>query len=254
MDCVLSNSSGTKITAHIANTGSLKGVFVEGDKPKDCLLFYSNDPKRKLKYSLQMIKSEKSWVGVNTHLANSLLWEQWEQYQKLGQPQNHFFSSYQWGQKEVKINDKTRLDFAFHRNKETLLELSQRLSKKVIKTEKIKWSIDWLHEKKFHFIEVKNVSMSQNNIASFPDTKTTRGLKHINELLELKKQGHSIEIIFIVQRSDCNSFQPAQDIDPEYSHSLKKAYSQGLKISAFPCALNQNGISLNTEAPLRLLW
>lgn len=253
MDCTLSDPSETKITAHIANTGSLKGVFTEGDSPKNCLLSYSDDPKRKLKYSLQMIKSEKSWVGVNTHLANPLLWEEWEKYQQLSQPKNHFFLPYKWAQKEVKINEKTRLDFAFHKNKKTIIELSQKLSKKIIKPDKIKWNMRWLQEEKFHFIEVKNVSMKSNGIATFPDTKTARGLKHINELLSLQKQGHSVEIVFVVQRSDCNSFQPAKDIDPEYSNALKKAHEQGLKINAFSCLLNKEGIYLNIKKPLNLL-
>lgn len=256
MDCILTESNNTKVTAHIANTGSLKGVFTAGDKPKDCLLSYSNDPKRKLQYSLQMIKAKKSWIGVNTHLANALLWEQWENYQKLDQNlcETNFFTPFEWAQKEVKINDKTRLDFAFHKNKKTIIDLSQQLSKKAINPDTVKWNSDWLKKEKFHFIEVKNVSMSNNDIATFPDAKTTRGLKHINELLELKKQGHSVEIIFIVQRSDCSFFQPAKDIDPEYSLQLKKAYDQGLKINAFPCHLSKKSINLNMKNSLKLLW
>lgn len=255
MGCVLKSNS-LNITAHIANTGSLKGVFTEGDAAKDCLLSYSNDPKRKLKYSLQMIKSKKSWIGVNTHLANTLFWEKWEDYQKLDKKlgKSHFFNSYEWAQKEVKINEKTRLDFVFHKKKKTIMNLAQQLSKKPVNPDKIKWNIDWLQQEKFHFIEVKNVSMARKDIATFPDAKTSRGLKHINELLDLKKQGHSVELIFIVQRSDCNFFQPAKDIDPEYSLQLKKAYEQGLKINAFSCVLSKDGIDLNIQNPLKLLW
>ncbi len=254
MDCTLLDSQKTPVTAHIANTGSLKEVFTQKEAcPQKALLSYSKDPKRKLKYSLQMIKAKATWVGVNTHLANSLLWEQWENYQKQKPIKMDFFYPYQWGQREVKVSEGTRIDFVFHKNKERLLKLTKNLSKKIL-LEKIPWQQQWLHEEKFHFIEVKNVSMAKNSIASFPDAKTTRGLKHIKELLELQKQGHTVEMVFVVQRSDCHSFQPAKDIDPQYSQALKAAYDQCLKVSAFPCLLNPNEICLNTTKPLKIIW
>lgn len=102
-----------------------------------------------------------------------------------------------------------------------------------------------------HFIEIKNVTLASPPIASFPDAVTERGQKHIKELLQLIKQGHTCEIVFVVQRQDCNTFTPADDIDPEYGKLLRDAVKKGLRVTALPTVCDEKGISLEYK-PLKL--
>lgn len=198
---------GEVITAHVANTGSLK-TCSEPNSP--CLFTVHDDPKRKLKFSLEMIKaSSGSWVGVNTSVPNSLVkkaltekmlshWENWD----IVHP-------------EYKINDETRLDFRLSKNES------------------------------HHYIEVKNVTLAKSGQAQFPDAVTTRGQKHLRELMALMKDGHSAEIVFVVQREDCQEFSPADDIDPDYGQLLREAVKKGLKVTALATKLSPEGVRLS---------
>lgn len=221
---------GKIVTAHCPNTGSMKGCMFPN---APCRVTFTDDPKRKLKYTLQMIKSPSSWIGVNTHLSNQLVWEAWEQ-KKIPH-----WKKYKWAQKEVKISDKTRIDFA--------LAL---FLKEEVAFDKI--NLDAIKEKKFHFVEVKNVTLSEGNTALFPDAVTTRGQKHLLELIELIEQGHSAELLYTVQRNDCDLFRPADNIDPEYGKLLREAKKAGLKVSIYPTILEKDQVALNTQEPLKL--
>lgn len=208
---------GQTIVAHVPNTGSLKSVNVPG---QHCLFSEAADPERKLKYTLQMIKSPYgSWVGVNTSIPNVIVKEMLEH--QVGH--NKELGTYShWADfdeilPEYKINNETRLDFA--------------LKKK---------SSD-----KWHFIEVKNVTYEENGVAYFPDAVTERGQKHLRELMALMKKGHSAEIVFTVQRSDCGSFAPADEIDPEYGRLLREAYHQGLRITPVVVELGHDLVELS---------
>lgn len=207
---------GKTITAHVPNTGSLKGCLHENTP---CLFSVSKDPARKLPYTLQMVQDEGTWVGVNTHLANDLVWEAWQ----TGQIKE--WKKYEGACREVKIHAKTRLDLALWK-----------ISKEV--PVGCKLSPTHLQNNKFHFVEVKNVTMAQSGLALFPDAVTTRGQKHIEELIELVEKGHKAELFFLVQRSDCQVFAPADAIDPEYGRLLRQAAKAGVKISAYPCELS----------------
>lgn len=215
--------------AHVANTGSMKGCI---EPNSDCIVTYNNDPARKLKYTLQMIKTPTSWVGVNTSLPNGLVHELWKKgivkhWQKFDRCQG-----------EVKISKETRLDMVMYSaldnhptKKERLVELTPPL----------------------HFIEIKNVTLASNGVALFPDSETIRGQKHITELVALLKKGYSCEIVFVVQRQDCTAFSPADDIDPTYGKLLRDAAKQGLAISAFTTISTDKGIELsNTSLPVQL--
>ena len=198
--------NGEIITAHVANTGSLK-TCSEPNSP--CLFTVHDDPKRKLKYSLEMIKAPSgSWVGINTAIPNSLVkkaliekilehWEEWDEVHP-----------------EFKISDETRLDF--------------RLSK----------------ASKHHYIEVKNVTLARDGQAQFPDAVTERGQKHLRELMDLMKKGHTAELVFVIQREDCREFSPADDIDPEYGRLLRLAIKQGLRVTPLATKLTSEGITL----------
>lgn len=210
---------GKTITAHVPNTGSLKGCLKEG---APCLFSTSNDPARKLPQTLQMVRDGKSWVGVNTHLANELVWEAWQSgvipaWKKLD-----------GGAREVKIHAKTRLDLALWK---ATAELPAGA----------KLGVTQLQKNKFNFVEIKNVTMAHKGLAMFPDAVTERGQKHLEELMELSSRGHKAEIFFLIQRSDCQSFAPSDAIDPAYGRLLRQAIKAGVKISAFPCELNETG-------------
>ena len=103
------------------------------------------------------------------------------------------------------------------------------------------------------FIEVKNVTLSRKKgLAEFPDAVTTRGLKHIRELLKAGKKNYKIFILFLIQRDDCKSFTIANDIDPNYEKSLKKAVKNNLKILCYDCKFSQERIKLNKRIKVNI--
>jgi len=206
---------GKTITAHVANTGSLLGVLEPG---VPCRFTYSDDPKRKLKATLQMLKPGGAWVGVNTQIPNRLVLEALE---ARGLKASTRFSAIK---PEFKLSQETRLDFA-------LLDSSG---------------------KPVHYIEVKNVSLARKGRALFPDAITTRGQKHMRELSALAKQGASCEILFVVQRDDCSEFGIAEDIDPEYKKEMSKALECGVQVSAYPVTFRSDQIELNADQPLKI--
>jgi len=198
---------GQKLTAHVPNTGSLKSVNNPGAL---CLFSHSDNPERKLKQTLEMIKAPTgAWVGVNTATPNTVVRE--TLMNVVGKTGGKLPKSWQhWAEfdevkPEFKISAETRLDFA--------------LSKK--------------NSDKKYFIEVKNVTLAEGETAMFPDAETTRGQKHLQEMMNLMKEGHAAEILFTIQRADCTAFAPADSIDPEYGKLLKEAAKKGLKISPF---------------------
>lgn len=197
---------GGLITAHVPNTGSLRGCLSE---KAPCLYSTVNDPKRKLPHTLQMVSHQGAWVGVNTGLANHLAWEAYETRQV-----KHWLA-FDQGQREVKISSESRLDMAFWN--------SQNPGKK-------------------HFVEVKSVTLKEDGKALFPDSVTTRGLKHLIDLQRLIEEGNTSEIFFLIQRADCTVFSPAAHIDPDYAAELKNSLELGVRVSAFACELNKNGI------------
>ena len=202
------------ITAHCPNTGSMMGLLKKGNK---VWLSESNNPKRKLKYSLQIIEDQKSKIGINTHLTNKIVFD------ALNKGSIKDFKNLDSIKKEVKFGQNTRFDFL--------------LTKKNKKT----------------FVEVKNVTLSRKNrIAEFPDAITIRGLKHIKELLNAKKKGFEAYLLFVIQRNDCNKFELAKDIDPEYCELLIKAVKKNLKILCYDCKLSSKGIELNRNIEFKI--
>ena len=202
------------VTSHCPNTGSMMGLLRQGNK---VWLSKSEDPKRKLKYTLQIIESKKSKVGINTHLTNKIVLEALK-YKLINE-----FKNVDSIKQEVRFGENTRFDFMLsYKNKKT-------------------------------FVEVKNVTISRKNgIAEFPDAITSRGLKHINELLKAKKLGYDICLFFLIQRNDCNEFNLANDIDPEYARCLLSGLKKKLKILCYDCKLSSKGIKLNRKIKLNL--
>ena len=197
------------ITAHCPNTGSMYGLLEKGNK---VWVSKSDNPKRKLKYTLEIIKVKNSKVGVNTHSANKIV------YDALQNNLINEFNEVLEIKPETKFNSNTRFDFLI-----------------INKTNKA-------------FIEVKNVTLSRTDkLAEFPDAITSRGLKHINELIKARKKGFKIYILYLIQRDDCNSFALAKDIDQKYSKALLKAVKNNLNILCYDCKFLSKGIKLNNQ-------
>ena len=197
------------ITAHCPNTGSMMGLLKKNNK---VWITKTNNNKRKLKYTLQIIETNKVKVGVNTHLTNKIVKEALE---------NNMIKSFNGKldiETEKTFGENTRFDFLIN-------ETNQK-----------------------SFIEVKNVTLSRKNkLAEFPDAITARGLKHIKDLIKATQLGFKSYLLFLIQRQDCNSFSIAKDIDPEYSKLLTIAVKKKIKILCYDCKFSSKGIRLNKK-------
>ena len=202
------------ITAHCPNTGSMYGLLKRGNK---VWVSKSNNPNRKLKYTLEIIEDNNSKVGVNTHSSNKIV------YHAL---QNNLIDEF----KNV-LNIKTEKKFGLNTRFDFLIT----------------------NKKYRSFIEVKNVTLSrEKTLAEFPDAVTTRGLKHINELLKASKKNYKIFILYLIQRDDCKLFTIAKDIDPNYAIALSKAVKNKLKILCYDCKFSSKGIKLNNKVKFKI--
>lgn len=218
---------GQTVVAHVPNTGSMKSCNVAGS---ECLLSKVDDPERKLKYTLEAIKAGQHWVGVNTSWPNKLAVELFK-----GRDLKHW-SPYDSYQSEVKINENTRIDLALWNSTQS---------------EITKWKMEHFKTvQPVHFVEIKNVTLKEGEVALFPDAVTERGQKHIQELVSLIKQGFTAELLFIVQRTDVNSFEPAESIDPDYAQLLREGMRAGLQVTAVSFEVSKSGIQLVKTLPL----
>tara|TARA_B100001027_G_scaffold164265_1_gene116504 strand:+ start:297 stop:995 length:699 start_codon:yes stop_codon:yes gene_type:complete len=200
------------ITAHCPNTGSMMGLLNENN---DAWVSKNDDPKRKLKFTLEILKSKNNLIGINTHLANKLVLE--------GLKNNSFleFKNLENIKPEVFYNKETRFDFL--------------VSKKNKKS----------------FIEVKNVTLIRDNKNSeFPDAITTRGSKHIRTLIEASKKGYQCYVLFLVQISNCKYFKIAKDIDKEYYENYKYAKKVGVNFIAYNCKIGSKEIKVDKKVKI----
>ena len=205
---------GTIVTAHCPNTGSMAGCSQPG---QPVYLSTHNNPKRKLKYTWELIKMPTSLVGVNTLVPNRLVVE------SIRAGVVPELSGYESVDQEVKINDHTRLDFMLtgYRGKRC-------------------------------YGEIKNCTLVNDGVAAFPDAVTARGLKHIAELEALAESGHRCVMFYFIQRMDARVFKPADHIDPEYGKGLRRALRSGVEILAYDVTIDLDGIRLNRRIPYEL--
>src|SRR5579871_2322996 len=213
MDVVLESSE--TVVAHTPNTGSMLGLLQEHAL---VMLTRSDEPKRRTAYTVQAIKIDDTWVGVNTHMPNRLL------RNSLGHPLLHCLSGYAQVSAEVPYGKdlRSRVDFL----------LSDHIA----------------HEPPL-YLELKSVTLCADKKAQFPDSPSARARKHIEDLLFAQSQGLRAAIFFIVQRTDCICFSPAATIDRSYSELLAHAHVQGLTIKALSAAISERGIELVNEIP-----
>ena len=201
------------VIAHCPNTGSMKGLLDEGN---DVFLLKHDDPKRKLKYGLEIIKAKKNLVGVNTHMANKIV--------KHGIQNNLIKELINCDsiQSEVFFNKETRFDFLVEKNKQKI------------------------------FVEVKNVTLLRNNdIAEFPDAVTSRGSKHLLTLIEAIKKGYKSYLIFLIQIQNINEFKIAKDIDEEYYKNFMIAKKAGVNFLAYQCMISSKQIKIDRKIDIK---
>jgi sugar fermentation stimulation protein A len=199
------------ITVHCPNTGSMKGCSTPGS---EVVISKSANMKRKYAWTLEMVKDNKCWIGVNTSLTNKLVQE------GLESGIIDDFGQIDFIQREVKVSSASRLDFLVQAN-----------GKKC-------------------YIEVKNCSLAENGIALFPDAVTSRGTRHLHELDRLRSSEVDTAVLFCVQRADARSFMPAKLIDPEYTETLVKIYENGVKVLAYQADVNPDSVTITKKIPV----
>ena len=193
------------LTTHCPNTGSMLGLLDEGN---DVWITEHNDPKRKLKYTLEMIKVKKRIIGVNTHRANRIV------EHALNNKLINEFKIIKSIKAEFKYSDDTRFDF--------------------------------LCDKKI--LEVKNVTLLRDdNMAEFPDAVTSRGSKHLKMLINSIKKGYKPYVLFLTQIQDINKFRIAKDIDANYYTNYIEAKNAGVNFLAYRCYLNSKEIKVEKK-------
>jgi len=197
------------VTAHCPNTGSMKGLL---DRNNEVWISKNDNPKRKLKFTLEIIKVRKNLVGVNTHLANKIV------HHGLSNNLINEIKNSQLVKPEVFFNSNTRFDFLVEKNKE-----------------------------KF-FVEVKNTTLfREDKIAEFPDAITSRGSKHLKTLIEAIKKGYKSYILFLVQIQGMEYFKIAKDIDKEYYQNYLTAKKSGVNFLAYRCKISPKGIKIEKK-------
>jgi len=197
------------ITAHCPNTGSMKGLLDEGN---EVYVSKNDNPKRKLKYTLEIIKVKENLVGVNTHFANKIA------FHGLSNNLVKEVSNNDSIKPEVFFNKETRFDFLVEKNKQ--------------KT----------------FIEVKNVTLfREEKTAEFPDAVTIRGSKHLKTLIEAVKKGYKSYLLFLVQIEGVDNFKIAKDIDKEYYENYLLAKKAGVIFLAYQCKISPKEIKIDKK-------
>ena len=205
-------NDGTLVTAHTPNTGSMQQCAEPGQA---VLLSKSNNPKRKLAWSWELVQVNNSWVDINTHRANRVVEEalrtnvipEFQDY--TVRPEFPFAHS--------------RIDFMLEGNNEKVL------------------------------LEVKNVTLCcQPGLACFPDAVTKRGQKHLRDLVEAKREGWRAVIFFLVQRGEAESFTPADHIDPEYGQLLREAVACGVEALAYLTVISSEESRIGAQISIHL--
>ena len=195
----------TVITAHCPNTGSMQGLLDEGN---EVWLTKNDDPNRKLKFTLEVIKVRNNLVGVNTHKANKIVKHALEN--KLMEE----FKNIKNIKPEFKYSKDTRFDFLCDKN----------------------------------LIEVKNVTLNrEREISEFPDAVTIRGSKHLINLKESIKKGYKPYVLFLTQIQGINNFRIAKDIDSNYYKEYLEAKKSGVNFLAYRCSLNSKEIKIEKK-------
>lgn len=206
---------GQTLTVHCPNPGAMLGL---ADPNSRIWLTRSNNPARKLAYGWELIDVDGGLVGINTVLPNTLAEEALRSglIPELG--------GYANLRREVAYGKNSRIDF--------LLETPGQPP---------------------CYVEIKNVHLKRKSkLAEFPDSVTARGAKHLSELASIKQSGARAVMLYIVQRSDCQSFGLASDIDKAYASAFASAMACGVEAFCYACNITIDGIELANPLPIVL--
>ncbi len=206
-------ASGEIITAHCPNTGTMLSCSTPGSA---VCLSLSDNPKRKYPHTLEMVQDNKTWVGVNTSRTNKLVIEAIEKGQILE------FTHIDSIKAEIKTSKESRLDLLIKQHGQNI------------------------------YVEIKNCSLAVDGCAMFPDAVTTRGTKHLKELIRLKGEGFEACIFFLIQRMDADRFAPAAHIDQIYAKTIEQAAAAGVRILVYQAEVKPAGIEVVRPLPYEL--
>jgi len=212
----IETDAGEAITVHCANPGSMLGFNRPGAAVR-CST--SDNPKRKLRHTLEMMRIGRIWVGLQTQRANAVV------ARVLEAGVLPEFADYPNVRREVRVDGSSRLDFALAGHP---------------------------HDPRTLYLEVKSVTLGEAGLARFPDSVTERGRRHVETLARLRRAGNRAVLLFLVQRADCDRVAPADDIDPAYGESLRAACAEGVETLALGARVTSRSISVERTLPVVL--
>jgi len=208
-------ADGTEVVAHCPNPGSMKTCAEPGWGAK---LTPANNPKRKLKWTLEIIDADGCPILVNTARPNGIVVE------GISAGQIQELEGYSGLRTEVKYGENSRIDI--------LLTDERRPD---------------------CYVEVKNVTMAaEPGVAAFPDSVSKRAAKHMRELAEMVKLGHRAVVFFLVSRSGVRSMRPAHELDPDYAIALNDAASAGVEVLAYSVHFEDDGVEIGSRLDVNL--
>jgi len=205
--------NGQEVNAHVPNSGRLKELLMHG---AGIILRHYDDPGRKTEYGLLMVEKDGIWVSIDSANAPNRLVEEALRNRYLER-----FNGYDLYKREVKWG-KSRFDFGFGK------------------------------DEMIYYLEVKGVTLVESGIARFPDAPTSRGVKHLRELTELKLEGIGAGVIFIIQREDPHCFEPNDSTDPYFGEALRTAFAAGVDMWAYSCRVKPDSIRIMGQIPIRI--
>lgn len=207
-------ADGSVVTAHCPNSGSMKTCQTPGWA---VMCSNSGNPKRAYPLTWEMVHNGQCWIGINTHLANHIVAE------AIREGRIPELNGYTTIRPEVKYGLNSRIDL--------LLE----------------------NDAQKCYVEVKNVTLVEDGYYQFPDAVTTRGQKHLRELVAMIGQGHRAVMLFVIQRNDGHRFKPAAHIDPEYARQLTIAHDAGVEILPYVASVSPESIAITHQIPYQLM-
>lgn len=197
--------NGTMELVHVKNTGRCKELLISG---VDVLLENVDNPNRKTNYSLIAVNKKGTWINMDSLAPNKVVFE---------------------GIQSGKIAD-------FGTVKQLKREVTFRSSR---------FDLYYENDIEKGFIEVKGVTLEKDGIAMFPDAPTTRGTKHVRELINAIKEGYAATILFVVQMKGCHTFVPNSEMDPAFAEALMDAKQQGVRILVYDCIVGGNELVID---------
>lgn len=204
---------GTSITAHCPNTGAMTGLCNPGAR---VLLSVSDNPKRRYQHTLEAVQADGVWVGVNTQNPNRVALA-------MARAGRAPFPATGEVRPEVRYGKAERIDIL-------VTHADGRRT----------------------FVEIKNVHLLERpGAASFPDSVTARGAKHLGALADVAATGDDALMVFLIQRGDVETFELARHIDPAYGAAFDAALAAGVRFAALRCAVSPEGIHADRLIPIR---